>query len=104
MTDLLALSTSDRDLILGKLPVLETDPFPDGKMKKKLKSGNGVYRLRAGKYRIFYAFDDCAEDFSPYPGLVPPKGRQGDPQYCSGRFNDIHYACFVHRLAYPPQK
>lgn len=56
--DILALESKDQGLVFSKLPVLEDDPRPDGSSKKKLKSGDGVCRLRAGNFRIFYAYDD----------------------------------------------
>ncbi|MEO2104477.1 MAG: UvrD-helicase domain-containing protein [Actinomycetota bacterium] len=60
MNDVLALESKDRDLVFSRLPILEDDPRPDGTQKKKLKSGDGVHRLRAGNFRIFYTYDDAA--------------------------------------------
>ena len=41
-----------------KINYLVEDPFPDGKLKKKLKAKKGAYRLRVGDYRVFYTFGD----------------------------------------------
>ena len=41
-----------------KINYLVDDPFPDGKLKKKLKVKKDVYRLRIGDYRVFYTFGD----------------------------------------------
>ena len=59
MTDILALETKDRDLVLSRLPRLEEDPRPFSAGTKQLKSGGGVCRLRAGNFRIFYTYDDA---------------------------------------------
>jgi mRNA-degrading endonuclease RelE of RelBE toxin-antitoxin system len=38
-----------------KLPILEKNPFPKGKLIKKIRGKKSVfYRLRVGKYRVFY--------------------------------------------------
>ena len=39
-----------------KINLLVTDPLPDGKLKKKLRTGDNIYRLRVGHYRVFYQF------------------------------------------------
>ena len=45
--------------ILNKLSLLETDPFPRGKLIKKIKGKKSVfYRLRVDKYRVFYFIND----------------------------------------------
>ena len=45
--------------ILKKLSLLETDPFPRGKLIKKIKGKKSVfYRLRVDKYRVFYFIND----------------------------------------------
>ena len=41
-----------------KISRLVDDPLPDGKLKKKLKSKGGLYRLRVGDHRLFYSFGD----------------------------------------------
>lgn len=41
-----------------KIDLLVGDPIPDGKLKKKLKGSDGVYRLRVGDFRVFYSFGD----------------------------------------------
>ena len=43
-----------RSLFL-KLPILEENPFPKGKLIKKIRGKKSVfYRLRVGKRRVFY--------------------------------------------------
>ncbi len=45
--------------ILGKLSTLENDPFPKGKLIRKIKGKKSVfYRLRIGKYRVFYFIEE----------------------------------------------
>lgn len=39
-----------------KINYLVADPFPDGKLKKKLHVSKDLYRLRVGDYRVFYTF------------------------------------------------
>lgn len=41
-----------------KINYLVGDPFPDGKLKKKLQIKKNLYRLRVGDYRVFYTFGD----------------------------------------------
>lgn len=41
-----------------KINYLVGNPFPDGKLKKKLHIKKDVYRLRVGEYRVFYTFGD----------------------------------------------
>ena len=41
-----------------KINYLVDDPIPDGKLKKKLKVYDKVYRIRVGDYRLFYTFGD----------------------------------------------
>lgn len=41
-----------------KINYLVADPFPDGKLKKKLQIKKDIYRLRVGEYRVFYTFGD----------------------------------------------
>jgi superfamily I DNA/RNA helicase/mRNA-degrading endonuclease RelE of RelBE toxin-antitoxin system len=45
-------------LLWDKIDALVTDPLPDGKVKKKLKGADGVYRLRVADHRVFYRFGD----------------------------------------------
>jgi len=45
-------------LLLEKIDALVADPLPDGKVKKKLKDSDGVYRLRVTDHRVFYRFGD----------------------------------------------
>jgi mRNA-degrading endonuclease RelE of RelBE toxin-antitoxin system len=48
---------SDRAAVLWeKIDQLLADPVPDGKVRKKLKGGDGLYRLRVGDHRVFYSF------------------------------------------------
>jgi Superfamily I DNA and RNA helicases len=45
--------------VLEKITLLTSDPLPDGKLKKQLKYMAGrPYRIRSGRYRIFYNFND----------------------------------------------
>lgn len=41
-----------------KINYLVSDPFPDGKLKKKLHVKKDLYRLRVGDYRVFYTFGE----------------------------------------------
>jgi mRNA-degrading endonuclease RelE of RelBE toxin-antitoxin system len=41
-----------------KINYLVEDPFPDGKLKKKLKARKDIYRVRVGNFRVFYTFGD----------------------------------------------
>ncbi len=50
---------SDRAALLwDKIGALISDPLPDGRLKKKLKGADGVYRLRVTDYRVFYRFGE----------------------------------------------
>jgi len=50
---------SDRAALLwDKIDALVTDPIPDGKVKKKLKGADGVYRMRVTDHRLFYRFGE----------------------------------------------
>src|SRR6266566_3888639 len=54
-----ALPHKEEHQVLEKLKILELDPSPDGKAKKKLTHvGEDLYRLRCGDYRIFYTYRD----------------------------------------------
>ncbi len=45
--------------ILEKACALENNPFPRGKLVKKIKGKKSVfYRMRAGKYRVYYFLDE----------------------------------------------
>jgi mRNA-degrading endonuclease RelE of RelBE toxin-antitoxin system len=37
-----------------KINMLVMDPIPDGKLKKKLKIKDNLYRLKVGDYRVIY--------------------------------------------------
>ena len=44
--------------ILHKLNVLKDDPFPRGKLVKKLKgTQSAFYRFRVDQYRVFYSIE-----------------------------------------------
>jgi mRNA-degrading endonuclease RelE of RelBE toxin-antitoxin system len=45
-------------LLWDKIDALVSDPLPDGKMKKKLKGADGVYRMRVTDHRVFYRFGE----------------------------------------------
>lgn len=45
-------------LLWEKIDALVSDPLPDGKVKKKLKGVDGVYRMRVTDHRLFYRFGD----------------------------------------------
>jgi superfamily I DNA/RNA helicase/mRNA-degrading endonuclease RelE of RelBE toxin-antitoxin system len=50
---------SDRTAMLwDKIDALVTDPVPDGKLKKRLKGGDGVCRMRVADHRVFYRFGE----------------------------------------------
>ena len=59
-----ALPGKEEQQVLEKIRILEMDPSPDGKTKKKIKEWDGVYRLRCGDYRILYTYQD------PYVSLL----------------------------------
>jgi mRNA-degrading endonuclease RelE of RelBE toxin-antitoxin system len=68
-----ALSRKEEHQVLEKLKILELDPSPDGKAKKKLTHvGDDLYRLRCGDYRIFYTYRD------PYVSLLKLERRAED--------------------------
>jgi mRNA-degrading endonuclease RelE of RelBE toxin-antitoxin system len=55
----IALFPSDRAALLwDKVDALVSDPLPDGKVKKKLKGADGVYRMRVTDHRVFYRFGE----------------------------------------------
>ena len=41
-----------------RIDALVSDPLPDGKVKKKLKGADGVYRMRVTDHRVFYRFGE----------------------------------------------
>lgn len=45
-------------LLWDKIDALVSDPLPDGKVKKKLKGVDGVYRMRVTDHRVFYRFGE----------------------------------------------
>lgn len=50
---------SDRAALLwDKIDALVSDPRPDGKVKKKLKGADVVYRMRVTDHRVFYRFGE----------------------------------------------
>lgn len=55
----IATFPSDRAALLWeKIDALVSDPLPDGKVKKKLKAADGVYRMRVTDHRLFYRFGE----------------------------------------------
>src|SRR5260221_1583670 len=67
------LPTKEEHQVLEKIKILEHDPSPDGKTKKKLTYvGEDLYRLRCGDYRIFYTYKD------PYVSLLKLVRRADD--------------------------
>ncbi len=58
MREILAFPAERAALLWEKVNQLVTDPMPDGKVKKKLNAGDGVYRLRLADHRVFYRFGD----------------------------------------------
>lgn len=84
--------------MLAKLKILESDPAPDGKAKKKLKyMGDDLYRLRCGDYRIFYTYHD------PYISLLQ-LDRRADDTY-DGAIEAVDLGGYVPVIELPaPQK
>jgi len=58
LNELHELPPDDLLHVIEKIKLLASDPYPDGKLKKKLKKYDGLYRLRVGDYRVIYAFDE----------------------------------------------
>ncbi|MCB9759435.1 MAG: UvrD-helicase domain-containing protein [Alphaproteobacteria bacterium] len=58
MRELTAFPLERSAALWEKINWLVSDPFPDGKVKKKLRGGDGIYRLRVGNYRVFYRFGE----------------------------------------------
>lgn len=68
-----ALPHKEVHQVLEKIKILEQDPAPDGKAKKKLTHvGDDLFRLRCGNYRIFYTYKD------PYVSLLKLDRRSED--------------------------
>lgn len=56
--DLDSLSDSTCTKITSAMKVLEGNPFPRGKLIKKIKgTKSDFFRIRADKYRVFYMID-----------------------------------------------
>ena len=66
MRELMAFPADRSASLWEKINFLVTDPFPDGKVKKKLRGADGIYRLRVGDHRVFYRF---GEDWVSLLGL-----------------------------------
>ncbi len=58
MRELTAFPPERSAALWEKINWLVLDPLPDGKVKKKLRGGDGIYRLRVGDYRVFYRFGE----------------------------------------------
>ena len=58
MSEIHGVPTAMSAQLWEKINYLVTDPFPDGKIKKKLHVKKDLYRLRVGEYRVFYTFGD----------------------------------------------
>jgi superfamily I DNA/RNA helicase/mRNA-degrading endonuclease RelE of RelBE toxin-antitoxin system len=56
MREIAAFPANLAGLLWDKIDQLVSDPLPDGKVKKKLKAADGVYRLRVADHRVFYRF------------------------------------------------
>ncbi|MEK6548935.1 MAG: type II toxin-antitoxin system RelE/ParE family toxin [Nitrospirota bacterium] len=56
--DLDQLDDKTAGMVLDHLPVLKENPFPRGKLIKKLKGKKATfYRLRVDKYRLYYTLE-----------------------------------------------
>ena len=58
MREIAAFPSDRAALLWDKLDALVSDPLPDGKVKKKLKGADGVYRMRVTDHRVFYRFGE----------------------------------------------
>ena len=59
LDDLLTFDAPSMKQIVDKCRMLETSPEEGGKAKVRLSGrSDGLHRLRTGKFRIFYTFDD----------------------------------------------
>lgn len=56
MREILAFPAGRVAVLWEKINQLVSDPIPDGKVKKKLKNVEDVFRLRVGDHRVFYRF------------------------------------------------
>jgi superfamily I DNA/RNA helicase/mRNA-degrading endonuclease RelE of RelBE toxin-antitoxin system len=56
MKEIQAFPMAQSAQLWEKINYLVDNPFPDGKLKKKLHVADHLYRLRVGNYRIFYSF------------------------------------------------
>ena len=66
MREIAAFPADRAALLWDKIDQLVSDPLPDGKVKKKLKGADGVYRMRVTDHRVFYRF---GEDWISLLGL-----------------------------------
>ena len=58
MREISAFPSKRASTLWDKIDMLVSDPSPDGKVKKRLKVGKGVCRLRVGDHRVFYRYGD----------------------------------------------
>lgn len=58
LTELTSIPSDRVPNLMSKVNILAADPFPDGKMRKKLTGMDGLYRLRVGDLRVFYRIGD----------------------------------------------
>lgn len=58
MREIAAFPADRAALLWDKIDALVSDPLPDGKVKKKLKGADGVYRMRVTDHRVFYRFGE----------------------------------------------
>lgn len=69
----LSLPAKEAKQVLEKVALLAKDPTPDAKVKKQLKHKHQrLYRLRSGRYRIFYTFKE------PHISLLAIRRRDDD--------------------------
>jgi mRNA-degrading endonuclease RelE of RelBE toxin-antitoxin system len=58
LNEVLKLPAKEMQSVIEKVALLQMDPLPDGKTKKQLIHLPGkLYRIRAGRYRIIYTFN-----------------------------------------------
>ncbi|MAQ19270.1 MAG: hypothetical protein CMN30_31280 [Sandaracinus sp.] len=50
---------NDLPRVLRGLDTLCDDPLPDGRQKRKLKDGGGLFRCKVHGYRVMYVFDNA---------------------------------------------
>lgn len=58
MREIAAFPAGRAALLWDKIDALVSDPLPDGKVKKKLRGADGVYRMRVTDHRVFYRFGE----------------------------------------------